>query len=79
VNVRARALHTTLLATVQAGQGEIDAACDTASRALAAAPELTSARLNVRLRDFAQRVSPYSDQMNVRAYLERSAETLPTA
>jgi len=79
VNVRARALHTTLLATVQAGQGEIDAACDTASRALAAAPELTSARLNARLRDFAQRISPYSDQVDAREYLERSAATLPTA
>ena len=63
----------------KAGQGEIDAACDTASRALAAAPELTSARLNVRLRDFAQRISPYSDQVDVREYLERSAATLPAA
>lgn len=79
VNVRARALHMTLLATVQVGQGDIDAACDTASRALAVAPELTSARLNARLRDFAQRVSPYSDQVDVREYLERSSVTLPTA
>jgi hypothetical protein len=79
VNVRTRALHTTLLATVQAGQGELDAACDTASRALAAAPELTSARLNARLHDFVQRISPYSDQVDVREYLERSAATLPAA
>ncbi|HXL87939.1 MAG TPA: hypothetical protein VN969_02975 [Streptosporangiaceae bacterium] len=78
MNVRTRALHTTLLATVQAGQGEIEAACSTAGRALAAAPELTSARLNERLRDFSRRITAYPDQVNVREYLERSAELLPS-
>ncbi|MGH3191549.1 MAG: hypothetical protein ACRDPY_25545 [Streptosporangiaceae bacterium] len=78
VNVRTRALHSTLLATVQAGQGDIEAACDTAGRALTAAPELTSARVNERLRDFARRISVHRDQPHVREYLECSAAMLPS-
>ena len=76
-NVRTKALHRTLLATVQAGRGDLDAACGTAGHALATAPDLTSARLNERLREFASRVSEHRDQAHVRDYIERSAVLLP--
>lgn len=76
-NVRTKALHHTLLATVQAGRGDLDAACRTAGLALASAPDLTSARLNDRLRDFASRITEYRDQPHVHDYLERSAALLP--
>lgn len=78
MNVRTRALHSTLLATVQAGQGDVEEACATADRALAASPELTSARLNERLRDFSRRISIHHGQGLVRDYLERAASTIPS-
>lgn len=76
INVRTRALHSTLLATVHAGQGELDAACATATRPLAASASLTSARLNERLRDFTRRVRAHHDQPAVRDYIEQAATLL---
>jgi hypothetical protein len=78
-NVRARALHRTLLATVQAGQGNLDAACATATDALTAAASLTSARLNARLRDFTRRVRASQQQPAVRDYMEQATGLLPPA
>jgi hypothetical protein len=79
INVRTRALHRTLLATVQAGQGDLDAACATANRALTAAALMTSARLNTRLRDFTRRVRARHDQPAIRDYMEQAAALLPPA
>jgi hypothetical protein len=79
INVRTRALHQTLLATVQAGQGDLDTACATASSALTAAASVTSARLNERLRDYTRRVRAYHDQPAVRDYAEHAAALLPPA
>lgn len=79
VNVRTRALHSTLLATVQAGQGDLDAACATAADSLTAAASMTSARLNERLRDFTRRVRAYSGQPAVRDYTEQAVALLPPA
>jgi len=78
-NVRTRALHHTLLATVQAGHGDLDAACATATRALTAAASMTSARLDERLRDFTRRVRAHRDQPAVRHYTEQAAALLPPA
>jgi hypothetical protein len=78
-NVRTRALHRTLLATVQAGQGDLDAACATATRALTAAASMTSTRLDDRLRDFTRRVRSHRDQPSVRDYTDRAAMLLPSA
>jgi hypothetical protein len=78
-NVRTAALHQTLLATVQAGSGDLDAACATAAMALTTSQALTSARLRERLRDFARRLQPYNCAPVVRDYLEQSRELLPHA
>ena len=77
--MRTRALHRTLLATVQAGQGDLDAACATATDALTAAVSMTSARLNERLRDFTRRVRARHEQPAVRDYMEQAAALLSPA
>ncbi|MEW9552116.1 hypothetical protein [Nonomuraea sp. NPDC050783] len=75
-NVRTRALHQVLLATVHAGRGDLDTACQAARHALAAYPYLTSARLEARLREINRRLRPYQDVRCVRDYIEQSRETL---
>jgi hypothetical protein len=75
-NVRARALHQVLLATVHAGRGDLDAACDTARQALVASPYLASARLEARLHDVDRRLRPHRDVRCVRDYIEQSREVL---
>lgn len=77
-NVRTRALHQTLMATVHAGRGDLDAACATAGQALNAYPHLASARLHARLRDFARRLKPHHDVRCVRDYIEHARELLAT-
>ncbi|MEU8247272.1 hypothetical protein [Nonomuraea sp. NPDC048916] len=74
-NVRTRALHQVLLATVHAGRSDIDAACATAQQALTIYPHLASARLRARLLDFARRL-PQQDVRCVREYSEQARELL---
>ncbi|HEY3733566.1 MAG TPA: hypothetical protein VGL63_06595 [Streptosporangiaceae bacterium] len=78
-NVRARALHQTLLATVQAGNGDLAAACDTAGVALRTAVTLSSARLGERLREFGRQIGHHHDQPAVRDFTEQAALILPRA
>ncbi|MCP2345565.1 hypothetical protein [Nonomuraea roseoviolacea] len=77
-NVRTLALHQTLLATVHAAKGDLEAACATASKALSTHPHLASARLRTRLRDFARRLKPHQDVRCVRDYSEHARELLTT-
>ncbi|MEV4582313.1 hypothetical protein AB0K16_54735 [Nonomuraea jabiensis] len=77
-NIRTRALHQVLLATVHAGGGDLEAACATARPALTAYPYLTSARLESRLHDLTRRLRPHQDVRCVRDYIEQSRETLTT-
>jgi hypothetical protein len=72
-NVRARALHQTLLATVQAGNGDLDAACGTAGLALRTAVTLSSARLGERLREFGRQIGHHHAQPAVRDFSEQAA------
>lgn len=74
-NVRARALHRVLVATVHVGRGDLDAACETARHALAASPYLASARLEARIRDVDRWLRPHRDVRCVRDYIEQSRET----
>jgi hypothetical protein len=76
-NVRARALHQTLLATVQARNGDLDAACGTAGLALRTAVTISSARLGERLREFARQVGHHRDHPAVRDFTEQAALMLP--
>ncbi|GAA2697308.1 hypothetical protein [Nonomuraea recticatena] len=75
-NVRTLALHQTLLATVHAGRGDLDAACATGRQALTVYPYLASARLQARLHDLERRLSRHRDVGCVRDYIEQSRELL---
>ncbi|WP_219518593.1 hypothetical protein [Nonomuraea ceibae] len=77
-NVRTRALHQVLLATVHASCGDLDAACATARQALEVYPYLASARLRARLVDFSRRL-PHQDVRCVRDYIEQARELLTTS
>jgi hypothetical protein len=62
---RTRALHTALLATTHAASGQLDAACEVGSEALALSSAVQSARVRERLVELAGRLRPHHGDRNV--------------
>lgn len=71
-NVRTRALHQTLHATVLADRGDLEAACHTAGQALTVAADLRSRRLTERLQEFERIIERYARVSVAVKYLEAS-------
>ncbi|MEU7003442.1 hypothetical protein [Nonomuraea sp. NPDC046570] len=69
-NIRARALHQVLAASVLAQCGELDGACELAHAALESGRTIKSLRLSGRLTEFAQRLEPVADSGPVALFLE---------
>ena len=68
-NVRTRALHTVLFASVLAARGDLDGATETAKEARTAAAAIQSVRLDERLSEFAARLAPHRAAQVVADYL----------
>jgi hypothetical protein len=68
-NVRTRALHTVLLASVLTGKGDLDGATETARKVRVTATTIKSTRLDRRLNEFAARLAPHRAASVVADYL----------
>ncbi|GAB3155436.1 MFS transporter [Micromonospora sonneratiae] len=71
-NIRTRALHAVLHASVLTGHGDLDGAVEIAAKARRAAHDLKSQRLNLRLRELHDRLAAHRGQRVVADYLEGS-------
>jgi tetratricopeptide (TPR) repeat protein len=67
-NHRGRAFHSFWLATTQLQRGNLDEACHTASRALAAAESVGSERVTGHLREFHELLAPYGKEPAAMAF-----------
>lgn len=61
-NQRGRAFHAFWLATTQLQRGSLDQACHTATAALESATAVGSERVTGQLREFQQRLAPFSKE-----------------
>ena len=68
-NVRTRALHTVLLASVLTAKGDLDGATETARKVRVAATTIKSTRLDERLNELAARLTPHRAASVVAHYL----------
>jgi hypothetical protein len=73
-NMRTRALHTVLFASVLAAKGDLDGATETAQQARVAATTIRSTRLDERLNEFAARLTPHRGVGVVADYLGDSGQ-----
>jgi len=76
-NMRDRLLCLARLASAYACAGETEAACATASEALASARDVTSARVSAELARLRQHLAPWADQRAVADLRARLATTSP--
>ncbi|MFI9644381.1 hypothetical protein ACIG87_30760 [Micromonospora sp. NPDC051925] len=74
-NIRTRALHSVLHASVQAERGNLDGAVETAGPIQQIAPGIKSQRLDQRLDELAERLTPHQGVPVVAAYLEGHKHT----
>ncbi|MGP4001459.1 hypothetical protein [Streptomyces sp. 8N706] len=75
-NHRGRAFHSFWLATTQLQRGNLDEACDTATAALETATSVGSERVTGHLREFHQRLAPYSKEPVAVAFESQLRATL---
>ena len=72
---RGRVFNLALLATLHAGQGEVERACTVGAGAVELGSEIRSIRTGVYLAELRRRLQPYADTASVREYDELIAAT----
>jgi hypothetical protein len=78
-STRTRVLHTALLATIHADNGDLDTACSYGDQAVSDLPHVRSGRVRQRLAELSTRLQPHRRVPIVARFFERHHEALAAA